>query len=137
MRSALASKFADGKLIVVNAFDVKEPKSKLFRQALDALKVETTALLVEAGRHGNRNLILSSRNLEGVELVNGNEVHPYHLLRYDRAIFSQPAIEELQVSLKNSTSKRKQKAHEGEEGGKKATRTPRRRVRHEKAAEVA
>ena len=38
-----------------------------------------------------------SRNLEGVELVHGNEVHPYHLLRYDRAIFSQPAIEALQA----------------------------------------
>ena len=64
--------------------------------------------------HGNRNLELSSRNLDGVELVNGNEVHPYHLLRYDRAIFSQPAIEKLQVSLKSSTSKRKRK-HEPEE----------------------
>src|SRR6202521_1019214 len=28
LRSALAAKFADGKLIIVNAFDVKEPKSK-------------------------------------------------------------------------------------------------------------
>src|SRR6476660_137872 len=73
LRSALASKFADGKLIVVNAFDVKEPKTKQFRQALDALKVETTALLVEVPRHGNRNLTLGSRNLEGVELVHGNE----------------------------------------------------------------
>ena len=36
----------------------------------------------------------------------GNQVHPYHLLRYDRAIFSQPAIEKLQDSLKNSVSKR-------------------------------
>ena len=61
--------------------------SKVFRQALDALKVETTALLVEAGRDGNRNLTLSSRNLDGVELVNSSAVHPYHLLRYDRAIF--------------------------------------------------
>jgi large subunit ribosomal protein L4 len=136
LRSALASKFADGKLIVVNAFDVKEPKSKRFRQTLDALKVETTALLVEAGRDGNRNLTLSSRNLDGVELVNSSAVHPYHLLRYDRAIFSQPAIEALQVSLKNSTSKRKQK-DTPEEGTKKATRAPRRRARHEKAAEVA
>src|ERR1700690_3869416 len=42
LRSALASKFADGKLIVVNAFDVKEPKTKQFRQALDALNVEST-----------------------------------------------------------------------------------------------
>ena len=136
LRSALASKFADGKLIVVNAFDVKEPKSKLFRQALDALNVETTALLVEAGRDGNRNLTLSSRNLDGVELVNSSAVHPYHLLRYDRAIFSQPAIEALQVSLKNSISKRQRKAVE-KESTKKATRAPRRRVRHEKAAEVA
>jgi large subunit ribosomal protein L4 len=138
LRSALASKFADGKLIVVNAFDVKEPKSKLFRQTLDALKVETTALLVETARDGNRNLTLSSRNLDGVELVNGRDVHPYHLLRYDRAIFSQPAIEALQVSLKNSISKRQRKEKDTpEEGSKKATRAPRRRTRHEKAAEVA
>src|SRR6202048_262752 len=43
LRSALASKLADGKLIVVNAFDVKEPKTKQFREALHALKVESTA----------------------------------------------------------------------------------------------
>ncbi|MBZ5597628.1 MAG: 50S ribosomal protein L4 [Acidobacteriia bacterium] len=136
LRSALAAKFADGKLIVVNAFDVKEPKTKQFREALDALKVDGTALLVESPKLGNRNLELSSRNIEGVELVRGNEVHPYHLLRYDRAIFSQPAIEKLQVSLKNSVSKRQRHAAEGE-GTKKVARSPRRRTRHDKAAEVA
>jgi large subunit ribosomal protein L4 len=140
LRSALASKFAEGKLIVVNAFDVKEPKTKQFRQALDALKVETTALLVEVPRHGNVNLTLGSRNLEGVELVHGNEVHPYHLLRYDRAIFSQPAIEALQLSLKNAASKRQHKTTDKDGAktkGKKASGSPRRRTRHEKAAEVA
>lgn len=135
LRSALAAKFADGKLIVVNGFDVKEVKTKAFREALDKLKVDGSALLVEVPRHGNRNLELSSRNLPGIELVAGNEVHPYHLLRYDRAIFTQPAIEKLQLSLKNSLPKRQQRAAEGE--AKKATRTPRRRTRHEKAAEVA
>jgi large subunit ribosomal protein L4 len=136
LRSALASKFADGKLVVVNAFNVKEPKSKQFREALNSLKVDSTAVLVEVPNHGNRNLELSSRNLHGVELVNGNEVHPYHLLRYDRAIFSQPAIEKLQLSLKGSLPKHKKKAAE-EKAEKKATRVPRRRVKHEKAAEVA
>jgi len=136
LRSALAAKFADGKLIVVNAFDVKEPKTKQFREALDALKVDKTVLLVEVPKHENKNLELSSRNIAGVELVSGNEVHPYHLLRYDRAIFSQPAIEKLQVSLKDSVSKRRKHAAEGE-GTKKASRAPRKRVRHEKAAEVA
>src|SRR5438128_8272037 len=136
LRSALAAKLADGKLIVVNAFKVEEPKSKLFREALDNLEVDSSALLVEEASNGNRNLELSSRNLDGVELVRGSEVHPYHLLRYDRAIFTQPAIEKLQLSLKNSASKRTHEASEGEsKAPKKATRAPRRRSK--KAAEVA
>jgi large subunit ribosomal protein L4 len=135
LRSALAAKFAEGKLVVVNAFDVKEPKTKLCREALDNLKVNSTALLVEEAKNGNRNLELSSRNIEGVELVRGNQVHPYHLLRYDRVIFTQPAIEKLQLSLQNSVSKRRR--GEGNHQSAKKTGSPRRRARHEKAAEVA
>jgi large subunit ribosomal protein L4 len=138
LRSALAAKFADGKLIVVNAFDVKEAKTKEFRKALNSLKVDATVLIVEEAKHENKNLELSARNIAGLELVRGNEVHPYHLLRYDRVIFSQPAIEKLQLSLKNSASKRQHKAGEGEdEAAKKPTRERRRRQRNEKAAEVA
>jgi large subunit ribosomal protein L4 len=136
LRSALAAKFADGKLIVVNAFDVKEPKTQPFREALDALKVDKGAVLVEVANHRNRNLVLSSRNLDRVELVTSNEVHPYHLLRHDRAVFSQPAIEKLQLSLKNSASRREKQASEGEgKQPKKAARSP--RTRTKKAAEVA
>ena len=124
LRSALAAKLADGKLIVVNAFEMKEPKTKEFRKALDSLKVDKTVLIVEEPKHENRNLGLSARNIEGLELIRGNEVHPYHLLRYDRVIFSQPAIEKLQVSLKTSLSKRqhkpKGKRRRREEGDRRA-----------------
>ena len=137
LRSALASKFADGKLTVVNAFDLKEPKTKEFRTALEALKVESTVLIVEAPKAANRNLELSSRNIEGLELISGNEVHPYHLLRYDRVIFSHPAIEKLQLTLKDTLPKSHRRAPKGDDGAKKATASPRKRVRHEKAAEVA
>ena len=138
LRSALAAKFADGKLVVVNAFDMKEPKTKDFRKTLDALKVDKTVLVVEVANHGNRNLELSARNIDGLELASSNAVHPYQLLRYNHVIFSHPAIEKLQVSLKNSASKRKHKPESGEdEGAKKAASAPRRRTRHEKAAEVA
>ncbi|MFZ3212720.1 MAG: 50S ribosomal protein L4 [Terriglobales bacterium] len=107
LRSALAAKFADGKLTVVESFELKEPKTKEFRKALDALEVTKTALVVEAAQVENHNLELSSRNLDGVELVRGNQVHPYHLLRYDAAIFSRPALEKLQDTLKASAPKRK------------------------------
>ena len=93
-------------IIVVNAFKLDEPKTKQFREALDKLKVDKTVLVVEDGKADNRNLELSSRNIDGLELVRGHEVHPYHLLRYDRVIFSQPAIEKLQLSLSKSASKR-------------------------------
>lgn len=128
LRSALAAKFSDGKLIVVNAFSVEEPKTKHFRQALDALKVDKTVLVVEDAKAHNRNLELSSRNIEGLELVRGHEVHPYHLLRYDRVIFSRPAIEKLQLSLAKSVSRQQQTANES---------APRKRARQQKAVEAA
>lgn len=106
LRSALAAKFADGKLTVVSDFELTEAKTKAFRKSLDNLGVEKTALLVDSGQE-NRNLELSARNIPGVELISGGQVHPYHLLRYETAIFSKPALEKLQDSLKASAPKRK------------------------------
>ena len=106
LRSALAAKLNDGKLIVVESFELDDHKTKAFRAALDGLKVESTALLID-GAEENRNLELSARNLDGVELVKSYDVHPYHLLRYDSAIFARPALEKLQNSLKATASKRK------------------------------
>jgi large subunit ribosomal protein L4 len=106
LRSALASKFADGKLTVVESFELTESKTQGFRKALDSLGVEKTALLVD-GAKDNRNLALSSRNLSGVELVSGSDVHPYHLLKYETAIFTRPALEKLQDSLKANAPRRK------------------------------
>jgi large subunit ribosomal protein L4 len=106
LRSALAAKMADGKLVVVKAFDVKEPKTKAFAEALGKLKVTGTTLLVETAAVDNKNLELSSRNIHGLELVRANQVHPYHLMRYTHVIFAQPALEKLQDSLKKSASRR-------------------------------
>src|SRR6201996_1951713 len=107
LRSALAAKLQDGKLIVVESFELKEPKTKLYRQALDKLEARKTALLVENSKELSPNVVLGSRNLKGVELMLNNEVHPYDLLRYERAIFSRPALEQLQADLKKTVSKRR------------------------------
>jgi large subunit ribosomal protein L4 len=107
LRSALAAKLNDGKLVVVENFELKEIKTKEFRKTLDKLNAKGTTLLIESSGTGNHNLHLSSRNLEGVELLAGNQVHPYHLLRYENTIFSRPALEKLQDSLKATAPKRK------------------------------
>jgi large subunit ribosomal protein L4 len=107
LRSALAAKLADGKLTVVEDFDLGEVKTSAFRKALTTIGVTgKTALLVD-GAKANKNLVLSSRNLAGIELLSGNQVHPYHLLRYEAAVFSRPALERLQDTLKASAPRRK------------------------------
>ncbi|MBW4027091.1 50S ribosomal protein L4 [Acidipila rosea] len=114
LRSALAAKLADGKLIVVESFDLSEPKTKLYRQAFDKLEAKRTILLVENSQTLSEKLMLGSRNLSGVELMLNTEVHPYDLLRYERAIFSRSALEQLQESLRKTVSKRKLAARNAE-----------------------
>jgi large subunit ribosomal protein L4 len=110
LRAALAAKLADGHLTVVESLELAEPKTKLYRGALDKLEAKKTALLVESGSSLSRNLILGARNLGSVELVLGNEVHPYDLLRHERAIFSRAALEQLQEALKKTVSRRRHAA---------------------------
>src|SRR4029077_2233520 len=106
LRSALASKLADGKLTIVDSLEIKDAKTKLYRDALNKLDAKRTTLLVENGKTLSQALVLGARNLKGVELVLNNEVHPYDLLRYERAIFSKAAIEQLTDSLVKTVSKR-------------------------------
>ena len=105
LRSALSAKLAEQKLTVVDAWTLETHKTQSLVEVLGKLNHTKSALLVAHGE--NRNLELSSRNIDGLELVRGNEVHPYHLLRYDRAIFARTAMEKLQETLKASAPKRK------------------------------
>jgi large subunit ribosomal protein L4 len=110
LRAALAAKLSDGKLTVIENLTLGEAKTKAYRAALNALDAKRTALIVENSQSLSPSLILGVRNLEGVELLLNNEVHPYDLLRYDRAIFSRAALEQMQETLKKTVSKRKQRA---------------------------
>ena len=107
LRSAIASKINDGKLVIVENFELSEARTKAFRTALNTLEAKKTALVVESSQQLSEKLYLSSRNLDGVELVLSSEVHPYDLLRYEHAVFSKAAFETLQETLKKNVSKHK------------------------------
>lgn len=98
LRSALSAKLAEQKLTVVDSFALESPKSKPFRQVLDALVSESrTVLLVEIS--ANRNLELASRNLAGVKRVATTALQPYDLLRHDGLIVSKDAALKLSSAL--------------------------------------
>jgi large subunit ribosomal protein L4 len=97
LRSALSAKLRDGELKVVNEFAVSEAKTKLMRKALDTIEASKTVLLVDNA--DNRNLQLSSRNLEGVKLVSSREVSVYDLLKHQQVLLSQAAAVKLSEAL--------------------------------------
>jgi large subunit ribosomal protein L4 len=98
LRSALAAKFQENKLTVVDQFNMDEPKTKGFAGALRNLGLEKTVLVVSD--QTNRNLNLSSRNIEGCDLVKHHELHPYHVLSHDGLLISESALARLQESLR-------------------------------------
>ena len=97
LRSALSAKLRDGELRVVREFAVSEPKSRLMRQALSTLEAKKTVLVVD--NSDNRNLQLSSRNLEGVKLVTSREVNVYDLLGHEQVLLSEAAAAKLSEGL--------------------------------------
>lgn len=114
LRSALTAKLLDGDLKVVSAFQLTSPKTKdmvatLKNFAGDSTKSTGKVLLVDTVE--NRNLELGARNIEGVEVVRSNEVHPYHLLGANRILLSQAAASKLSESLAKSAPKAKQEAN--------------------------
>ncbi len=112
LRSALSAKLGEQKLTVVDAFNLESHKTKPLRQALDRLGADGSALIVSNGE--NRNLLLASRNLDGVKLVASHELHPYHILAHQRVFFSQDAVLKLQKAILPEEGE----AKEEEEAGK-------------------
>ena len=109
LRSALSAKLLDGDLFVVSAFQMARPKTKDMVATLKKFDATKKVLLVDTAE--NRNLELGARNLEGVEVVRSNEVHPYHLLGANRILLTQAAASKLSESLAKSAPKSKQEAN--------------------------
>ncbi len=98
LRSALAAKFQESKLTVIDEFKLAEPKTKSFAGALLKLGVEKTVLVVNDT--SNSNLALSSRNIEGCDLIRHHDLHPYHVLSHERLLISEGALTRLQEALR-------------------------------------
>jgi len=97
LRSALAAKFQDRKLTVVDQFNLAEAKTKGFAGALRKLGVDKSVLVVS--ENANRNLELSSRNIRGCHLVRHHQVHPYAVLSHERLLISEGALARLTRAL--------------------------------------
>ena len=90
LRSALSDRAAEGKVVVIDAWNFDVPKTKEAKAALSALGIAGKALVVVD--IDDTNAIRSFLNLPEVQLIEVNELNAYDILCNDYVIFSQATL---------------------------------------------
>ena len=93
MRSALSSKLADNELVVVNAIELEEIKTKTVANMLNALGVEKKSLIVTADV--DKNVVLASRNIEGNKTTFVGQLNVYDILNSGKLILTEDAVKKI------------------------------------------
>ena len=91
--SALSSKVAESKIVVLDEFKLDEIKTKKFVEVMNNLKVENALVVLEGE---NKNVVLSGRNIPTVKVSATNEINTYDVLKYDTLVVTKAAVEKLQ-----------------------------------------
>lgn len=97
LRDALAAKIRDGQVVVVDALTVSEPKTRVAAQLLKGLGHTRKTLVIDVQPADA--LVLSTRNLAGVKLVQANRVTARDVMDCATVIASQDALTRLQEAL--------------------------------------
>jgi large subunit ribosomal protein L4 len=97
VRSALSARAADQAVMVVDNFDISEPKTKLLSTAIRKLAGEKSALIVVPEKDSKMNVFISADNMDGVKVLMAHYLNIRDLLNYEKIILdssSLPVIEE-------------------------------------------
>ena len=94
LKSALSAKVADGEMIVVDNIAFGEIKTKQVVGMLDALKVESKALIVTNEK--NDIVVKSARNIEGVATTFMGSLNVYDILKYDVMVITKDAVSKIE-----------------------------------------
>ncbi|WP_028273317.1 50S ribosomal protein L4 [Atopococcus tabaci] len=97
IKSVLSAKVASEDLIVVDALNFDQPKTKEFRQVLQNLNVAKKALVVVENE--NQFAALSARNLPGVKVVAPNNVNVLDVVAHEKLILTQSALTQVEEAL--------------------------------------
>lgn len=97
IRSVLSERLREGGLIVVENLALPSHRTREFAEVLGQLGIARKALVVDS--LDNRNLALSSRNLQQVTYVSPDALNIYNLLSHETLVMSRDAVGEIDRNL--------------------------------------
>ncbi len=95
--SILSQLVREGRLAVVESLAVESPKTKLFVQLMKSLGLSGTTLVVTDKLDDN--VLLSSRNLADVLVLETREVDPVSLVRFNNVLLTKAAVQQFEEIL--------------------------------------
>ncbi len=99
-RSALSYKAKADKIKIVEDFNLEVPKTKDYLDFLNNMKInEKKSLLVL--NEQNKNIYLSTRNLQGVKVVTASEVTTYDIMNASVLLLAESSVDTLDNLLSN------------------------------------
>ena len=98
LKSALSSKVASEKMIVIENMDLAEVKTATVAKALKAIGAGNSSLIVLEGV--NRNAELSARNIKDVKTALVNTINVMDILKYDSFVATKAAVEKIEEVYK-------------------------------------
>jgi large subunit ribosomal protein L4 len=90
LRCMLSTKVTEGSLIVLDQFTFEAPRTKSMIQVLDALKLDSTALIVTEAPEDM--VIKSARNIPGVKTLPANILNVVDLLSHKSLVMTEGAV---------------------------------------------
>ena len=94
IKSLLSSKVLEKELTVVDKLELSEIKTKTMVKALSDLKVKGKTLIVLADK--NENVLMSSRNIEGVKTILLNNINVFDLLKYNNLVLPLETVKKIE-----------------------------------------
>lgn len=98
LKSALSSKVASEKMIVIENMDLDEVKTATVAKALKAIGAGNSSLIVLEGV--NKNAELSARNIKDVKTALVNTINVMDILKYDSFVATKAAVEKIEEVYK-------------------------------------
>lgn len=98
LKSALAYKFADNELIVLDELNLNTNKTKDMLQILKDIKAPKKTLIVVDELTDN--LILATRNIQKLELLEANEINVLDVIGTDCLVITEKAVKQIEEALK-------------------------------------
>ena len=98
-KSVFSSKLASKSVLILDDFSFEKPNSKKCIKMLSDLGISSNkSLLISEDK--NDNLLISSRNVKKVSVLNSNEINIFELMNASKIVISEAAMKKIESLLK-------------------------------------